>query len=121
MFEFLDRLRQKPLRYRKYAALSVAALVAGVILVVWFTTVYPTILADHDRDARVAATQPSPLGALSANLANGYKALTDQMNTMPTPFTSPTVSSSTEASSTASSTSDDIPAGADIDDGGGQY
>jgi len=81
MFDYLDKLRQKPERTKKQVAFFVASFIVGVIFVVWFSIIYPQITVSKHQTAKVPEnTEPSPASAFSQTFFAGLSAISEQVS-----------------------------------------
>ncbi len=105
MFQLIEKLRGKPDRTKKQVAFLAALLVAGLIFVVWLTTIYPDFRQTQTQEDKVANLEPSPLGAFASQLSSGISAIKDkfsQIKSSVTSFTTEAIHYS--ATSTATTT-----------------
>jgi hypothetical protein len=71
MFDYIEKLRGKSERTKKFIAAGVAFLVAGIILLFWIFSIMPDFAQQQAITARVQSATPSPFGALSQILSQG--------------------------------------------------
>lgn len=88
MFEFIERLRQKPDRVKKQIAFLTALFLAGIIFVVWLSVIYPDWRQTQNRDVEVKSLEPSPSGAISGTFSDGFSAISDQFKKIKEVFSS---------------------------------
>ena len=77
MFNFIEKLRQKPESSKTLIAFSFSFLFAGTIFLVWLTVVLPDIRQDQEIKDKVAKIEPSPFSTFFGNVANSFSALND--------------------------------------------
>ena len=107
MFEYLEKLRQKPEGAKKRFAFLTAFTISGIIFVVWLSVIYPDLTEQKKRDDKVKNLESSPLSSFIENVSYGFgqigksfdgiKETIDMLKTQPEYYESST--------STASSTS----------------
>ncbi len=71
MFDFLEKLRQKPDHVKKQIAFLATFFLVGVIFVVWLSVVYPSFKEDQSRQEAVSNLEPSPLETFSETFKEG--------------------------------------------------
>lgn len=72
MFEYLEKLRQKPEKTKNFIAFSASLFFAGCIFLMWLTVVFPDVRQDQATKDKIAAIEPSPFSALFGNIAKGF-------------------------------------------------
>lgn len=80
MFEYLEKLRQKPERVKKHIAFTIAFFLAGVVFVVWLTSVYPDFSQSQSREAQAESLTPSPLSTFEGQLSSGISAISEKFS-----------------------------------------
>lgn len=80
MFNYLEKLRQKPEHTKTLIAFSGSLFVAGCILLVWLTIVFPNILEDNKIRDKVLSNEPSPLSSFFENINSGFSSIMGQFS-----------------------------------------
>lgn len=95
MFEYLEKLRQKPEKTKTLIAFSTSLFFAGTILVVWLTVVFPDIKQDKAVRDRIASTEPSPFSIFFGNISDGFSGIKNQFDSAKEKITAVVVLTST--------------------------
>lgn len=108
MFEFLENLRQKPVKTRKRAAFLAALSFSLFMLGIWSTIVYPDFSKRQGKQNVAVASGPSPLSTLTDAISTSASAIGSQFGQVKQAFTTigsttPPVSTTTEETKTPSS------------------
>lgn len=69
MFEYIERLRQKSEKQKKLIALTYAGIFSGVILGLWFISVFPTISEDKQIADREKKIKSGPSESFTSNFS----------------------------------------------------
>lgn len=80
MFEYIEKLRQKPEKTKKQVAFLVALTFSGLIFVVWLSVIYPDWRESERKEAKVVKLEPSPMAGFMANLSAGIDGMKDQFS-----------------------------------------
>ena len=80
MFEFIEKLRQKPDRTKKQIAFLSALFLAGLIFVVWLSVIYPDFKRGQQKEDAVSKLEPSPLSTFGETISTGISAMGDQFS-----------------------------------------
>ncbi|MDQ5949014.1 MAG: hypothetical protein QG589_140 [Patescibacteria group bacterium] len=80
MIEFLDKLREKPVRVRKQIAFLFSLCIVGIIFVIWLSVWYPDMRDNARIQARVSSAEPSPLSSFMSTVSNGVGSLSDNID-----------------------------------------
>jgi hypothetical protein len=78
MFEFLEKLRQKPENVKKRIAFLTAFSFAGIIFVVWLSIVYPDLKNSNPDKNSSKESEPTPLSALGENISAGFSSISGE-------------------------------------------
>ena len=78
MFNFLEKLRQKPPHIRKQIAFLVAFSIAGIIFVIWLSVIYPDFRQKQDQEEKISQLEPSPVSSFGQTLTSGISAIKEQ-------------------------------------------
>jgi hypothetical protein len=76
MLDFLDRLREKPVRVRRWYALGFSGGVVLIIAIIWFTS----LSSQMNGNGEEKNAEPSPLEAITQNISDGYKQVTESID-----------------------------------------
>ena len=80
MFDYIEKLRQKPEHIKKQIAFLISLLFAGIIFIVWLTVIMPGFEQQKQIDDRVAKSEPSPFSTFIGMLSSGTSAMSDQVS-----------------------------------------
>jgi hypothetical protein len=126
MFDYIEKLRGKSERTKKFIAAGGAFLFAGIVLLFWIFSVMPNFAQQQEVAARVQSASPSPFGTLSQIFSQGTSGIGGEIsklksvgsgffgatqivnNATDTPIVSTTTPSVVTASSTISTTTNVI-------------
>ena len=72
MLHHLHNLRQKPEIHRKQIALSVSAVVTGLIAIIWVST-FSFSLGEMPKGQTASVVQPSPVTSIKDSAVGGYQ------------------------------------------------
>lgn len=72
MFNYLEKLRQKPERSKNRFAFLSAFSFAGIIFVIWLSVVYPNFTEQKKREDKVRSLEQSPLSSFFENVSVGF-------------------------------------------------
>ena len=97
MFDFIEKLRQKPDRTKKQIAFLVSLLLAGIIFVIWLSVIYPDFSQTQAKETAVSKQEPSPLSNFSDTFSSGISAIGDQFNKIKESLSSFSTTTSTTA------------------------
>jgi len=78
MFNFLEKLRQKPDRVKKQIAFLIALFFSGLIFVIWLSVIYPDFKRRQQRTERVSNLEPSPIETFGETFKTGASAIGEQ-------------------------------------------
>ena len=107
MFEYIEKLRQKPARTKKQIAFLSALFVAGLIFVVWLSVIYPDFKQGQQKEDAVAKLEPSPLSTFGETISTGLSAIGEQFGKLKESVT--TMIASPALYNAASTTPSDTP------------
>ena len=79
MFNFLEKLRQKPAYIKKQVAFFIAFSVAGIIFVVWLSVIYPDFRQRQDQQEKISQLEPSPVSSFTQTISSGISGIKDQI------------------------------------------
>lgn len=102
MFEFLEKLRQKPDGAKKQIAFLFSFFLVGIIFVVWLSIIYPDFRQDAEIEKTVPKLEPSPLETFKNTFKTGTSAIGEQISKLKGTITEITtdLATSTVATST---------------------
>jgi hypothetical protein len=80
MFNFIEKLRQKPDSVIKQVAFLISFSFVGIIFIFWLFSIYPNFLEEKKIADRVSAVEPSPLSTLSEIISQGTSAMGEQIS-----------------------------------------
>ncbi len=101
MFDFIEKLRQKPPGAKKKIAFLMAFSFTALIFIIWLSIVYPAVWRDHLQEEKVANLEPGPLDKISDLFGDAFSEINDNISEAKSVISS--ISSSTEYYGTASS------------------
>jgi len=78
MFNFIEKLRQKPDKTKKKVAFLSALFLCGIIFVVWLSVIFPGFREDQAKKQAVQKLEPSPLVTFKATFEAGLSTMKDQ-------------------------------------------
>lgn len=78
MFEYIEKLRNRPEKSKKRIAFLGAFSVTAVIIAVWATTLYPDFIDSENRQEAAASKGPSPVGSFLQSFSDGFGAIGEQ-------------------------------------------
>ena len=78
MFNYIEKLRQKPESQKKRFAFLAALCVCGLIILVWFSVVIPKFRQEKQTDDKIANTESTPTSALTRTFSDGFSAIVTQ-------------------------------------------
>ena len=80
MFDFIEKLRQKPIQAKKRIAFLVAFSLSGLIFAVWLSVIYPDFMERQKREEKVANLEPSPISTFSQTISSGMSGIKEQFS-----------------------------------------
>ena len=80
MFNYIEKLREKPEQTKKLVAIGVASLCVAVILVFWFFSVFPQFRQEKEISDRVQSVGPSPFSTITQILSQGTSGIGDELS-----------------------------------------
>jgi hypothetical protein len=80
MFDYIEQLREKSERTKKFIAFSLSFFVVGIILFFWFFSVFPQSWQEKQISDRVHSVEPSPISALSQILSQGFSGIGENVS-----------------------------------------
>ena len=80
MFNYLEKLGQKPDGAKKRIAFLVSFLCVGIIFVVWITAIYPQFGQEKSISDRISASETSPFSTFTAILSQSTSAIGEQIS-----------------------------------------
>jgi len=80
MFDFLEKLREKPPRVKKQIAFFTAIFFAGIIFVIWLSSVYPNIWKTHLREEKAASLEPGPVDTLGGIFSEAFTVIGEKIS-----------------------------------------
>ena len=81
MFNYIEKLRQKPDNVKKHIAFFVAFSFVGIIFVVWLSTIYPGFQQEKQINDRVASSGgPSPVSTFVSILSQSVSTMSEQFS-----------------------------------------
>jgi len=104
MFDFIEKLRQKPDRTKKQIAFLVSLLLAGIIFVIWLSVIYPDFKQKQAKESAISKLEPSPLSNFTDTFSSGISAIGEQFNKIKESISSLATTTYYSASSTDSAT-----------------
>jgi len=77
MFDFLEKLREKPERVKKQVAFIVALSISGIIFVVWLSVIFPSWRSSQ---VETQSSEPSPLASFTSTFSSGLSDISSQFS-----------------------------------------
>lgn len=81
MFDYLEKLRQKPKSTRKFIAFCASFAFTGIVFVFWVVVMMPSIWSDRTASLRASQNEPSPISSLSQIFSDGSRAINTDSST----------------------------------------
>ncbi len=101
MYNFLEKIRNKPDRTKKQMAFVTAFCFAGVIFIVWFSIIYPNWHQAQNKENLASQLEPGPLETLGGIISTGVSSISDEVdkakNTISSFASTTTISTSTNS------------------------
>lgn len=107
MFEYIEKLRQKPEKTKKQVAFLIALSFSGLIFVIWLSVIFPEWREGERKEAKVVKSEPTPLSGFMANLSAGIDGMKEQFSELKDTVTSLAPMSTTSVAQSATTTSNE--------------
>ena len=108
MFEYLEKLRSKPIRAKKRIAFFASLFLAIIILSVWITVIYPDFKEKNDKIDNAISSSTSPFAHFKEVFLDTFSEARDKIkdtkDSMKSAMDNTNFSTTTNATSTAEST-----------------
>lgn len=75
MFQYIEKLREKPDSTKKRVAFLGAFMVSGIIFVVWLSVLYPSWRNQERKEEAASKIEPSPLSGFAGNISQGFSSM----------------------------------------------
>ncbi len=79
MFDFIERLRQKPESSKKKIAFLTSFALVGLIFAVWLSVIYPDFRFREKQKQTAAAVETSPTSSFFENIKEGFSGIKSQI------------------------------------------
>ncbi|KND49957.1 MAG: hypothetical protein AB198_01390 [Parcubacteria bacterium C7867-003] len=82
MFEYLEKLRQKPDSTKKKIAFLGSFIFTGIIFAFWLLAVYPSFKEDAEIQKKAKSLETSPISSLGSILGDNFSKIKEQISSL---------------------------------------
>jgi hypothetical protein len=82
MFDYIEKLRQKSDKSKRWIAFLSSFSFAGLIFVVWLSVIYPDFRFQEKQRQTASANEASPVGSFFSNMKEGFAGVKKQVDDM---------------------------------------
>lgn len=79
MFDYLEKLRQKPEKTRKRISLLFSLLFVSIIFLIWVTAIYPSFREEKKINDKIANIEVSPFSTFGNLFSESVSSISDQV------------------------------------------
>ena len=80
MFEYIEKLRQKSEKSKRWIAFLTSFSFAGLIFVVWLSVIYPDFRFQEKQRQTATVNEASPVGSFFSNMKEGFAGVKKQVD-----------------------------------------
>lgn len=82
MFEFIEKIRQKPEGLKKKVAFLASFFIAGLIFVIWLSVIYPNIMNNKKVDSLTEKRKEDPISSLANIISSGVYSVSNELGSL---------------------------------------